>query len=305
MALAPNLLILTGAPGSGKTAILNQLRSEFRCVDEPAREVLAEQRATGGIGTWDQDRFLFVHLLLQRSIQKYQSTLRSGRTVLFDRGIPDCVVYAVRADADPTPSLDAAEVFRYHPEVLFLEPWSAIYRTDEERIMSFDDTVAFSEALTEVYEGAGYGLVCIPRASIARSSDLRTGVHREPHGHWLNSQGLAFSRRITCNLLASHNVRYPDAIPSACAPVGVPPFGLRATLGPYSGPKPPGFSLRCHVPPIRAIPETSLKALGPTEVGGSNPLTSTRKFAPSSQGFPLAVTGCWLFLEPPRPKERP
>src|SRR6266536_2029706 len=98
MALAPNLLILTGAPGSGKTAILNQLRSEFRCVDEPAREVLAEQRATGGIGTWDQDRFLFVHLLLQRSIQKYQSALRSGRTVVFDRGIPDCVVYAVRAE---------------------------------------------------------------------------------------------------------------------------------------------------------------------------------------------------------------
>jgi len=110
---------------------------------------------------------LFVHLLLQRSIEKYQSALRSGRTVLFDRGIPDCVVYAVRADADPTPSLDAAEAFRYHPEVLLLEPWSAIYRTDEERIMSFEDTVAFSEALREVYERAGYGLVCVPRGSIA------------------------------------------------------------------------------------------------------------------------------------------
>src|SRR6266545_3211654 len=96
MALAPNLFILTGAPGSGKTAILSRLRSEFRCVDEPAREVLAEQRATGGIGTWDQDRFLFVHLLLQRSIEKYQAGRRSGRTVVFDRGIPDCVVYALR-----------------------------------------------------------------------------------------------------------------------------------------------------------------------------------------------------------------
>src|SRR6266542_1809310 len=150
MALAPNLFILTGAPGSGKTAILNQLGSEFRCVDEPAREVLAEQRAIGGIGTWDQDRFLFAHLLLQRSIEKYQAALRSGRTVLFDRGIPDCVVYAVRADADPTPSLDAAEVFRYHPEVLFLEPWSAIYRTDEERLPSLAGPAALREALTDV-----------------------------------------------------------------------------------------------------------------------------------------------------------
>jgi len=65
-----NLLILTGSPGSGKTAILSRLKGEFGCVDEPAREVLAEQRATGGRGTWDQDPSLFVHLLLQRSIEQ-------------------------------------------------------------------------------------------------------------------------------------------------------------------------------------------------------------------------------------------
>jgi predicted ATPase len=63
---ALGLFILTGAPGSGKTAILSRLIDGFRCVDEPAREVLAEQRATGGRGTWDQDLSLFVHLLLQR-----------------------------------------------------------------------------------------------------------------------------------------------------------------------------------------------------------------------------------------------
>jgi predicted ATPase len=65
-----NLFILTGAPGSGKTSILGRLGNEFRCVNEPAREILAEQRATGGSGTWDQDASLFVHLLLQRSIEK-------------------------------------------------------------------------------------------------------------------------------------------------------------------------------------------------------------------------------------------
>ena len=64
------LFILTGAPGSGKTAVLNRLRDQFTCVDEPAREILAEQRSTGGRGTWDQDPSLFVHLLLQRSIDE-------------------------------------------------------------------------------------------------------------------------------------------------------------------------------------------------------------------------------------------
>jgi predicted ATPase len=174
-----NLLILTGSPGSGKTAILSRLKGEFRCVDEPAREVLAEQRATGGRGTWDQDPSLFVHLLLQRSIERYEAARRSDETFIFDRGIPDCVVYAVRAGTDATPSVAAVEAFRYQRDVLFLEPWSDIYTTDEERIMSFDDTVSFSEQLRDVYERSDYILVRVPQTSI----DDRAAFVREFIAH--------------------------------------------------------------------------------------------------------------------------
>ncbi len=135
-------------------------------MDEPAREVLAEQRATGGRGTWDQDPSLFVHLLLQRSIEQYVVARRSVEPVIFDRGIPDCVVYAVRAGTDAAPSVAAVEAFRYQCHVLFIEPWSDIYTTDEERIMSFDDTVSFGEELRDVYERSDYTLVRVPQASI-------------------------------------------------------------------------------------------------------------------------------------------
>jgi predicted ATPase len=176
---SPPLFVVTGAPGSGKSAILNRLRDEFRCVDEPAREVLAEQRATGGIGTWDQDPARFVDLLLQRSVAKYKAARGSSETVLFDRGIPDCVVYAIRAGADPTPSLTAVDAFRYEPYVLFLDPWSDIYSTDEERIMSFADSVSFSDALRDVYSRSGYILVRVPQTSIdARVTFVREFVAR-------------------------------------------------------------------------------------------------------------------------------
>jgi predicted ATPase len=166
-AVASSLFVLTGAPGTGKSAILNGLRGELRCVDEPAREVIAEQRASGGRGTWDQDPSLFASLLLQRSIEKYEAARGSGERVLFDRGIPDCVVYASRAGADPEPSLTAVDAFRYEPHVLFLEPWSDIYTTDEERIMSFDDTLSFSETLRDVYRRSGYVLIDVPQNPIA------------------------------------------------------------------------------------------------------------------------------------------
>ena len=163
---ASNLFILTGAPGSGKTAILARLRDELWCVDEPAREVLAEQRASGGSGTWDKNPSLFVHLLLQRSIENYQVALRSGQRAVFDRGIPDCVVDAVRAGTDPKPSRTAVDMYRYNPHVLFLEPWSDIYTTDEERVMSFDETLSFSETLRDVYMRSGYTPVDVPRGSV-------------------------------------------------------------------------------------------------------------------------------------------
>ena len=57
---------------------------------------------------------------------------------MFDRGIPDCITYAVVMDVDPAPSRGAAEAHRYHRDVLILEPWEEIYDTDDERTMSFD-----------------------------------------------------------------------------------------------------------------------------------------------------------------------
>ena len=64
-------IVMLGAPGSGKTAILDNIGADIRCVGEPAREILAEQRAIDGDGTSDRNASLFVDLLLQRSIDKH------------------------------------------------------------------------------------------------------------------------------------------------------------------------------------------------------------------------------------------
>jgi predicted ATPase len=164
---ANGLHILTGAPGSGKTAVLEGLGGRVHTVGEPAREVIAEQRSIGGAGTADQDPALFVALLLQRSIDKHRDALRStALPVLFDRGVPDCVAYAAVLGVDPAESLAAARQHRYHAEVLILEPWEQIYATDDERTMSFEQTIPFHAALVDAYQRAGYTLVSVPTGSV-------------------------------------------------------------------------------------------------------------------------------------------
>lgn len=160
------LYILTGAPGSGKTAILDNIGTDIRCIGEPAREILAEQRSIGGAGTHDRDPSLFVDLILQRSIDKHEAAQGWEGAAVFDRGIPDCIVYATLMGIDPAPSVLASEVYRYHGEVLILEPWEEIYVVDDERTMLFADAVGFHRAILDAYERAGYVLVDVPRCSV-------------------------------------------------------------------------------------------------------------------------------------------
>ncbi|MFQ5968396.1 MAG: AAA family ATPase [Acidimicrobiia bacterium] len=157
--------ILTGAPGTGKTALLESLTSGVRWVPEPAREILAQQRSIDGDGTWDRNPSRFVELLLQQSIENYETAQRLEGPVIFDRGVPDCITYAEWGGIDPTPSIEAAATYRYQPEVLVTRPWEEIYRTDDERKMPFAAVVEFLRLLESAYERTGYSLVEVPRGS--------------------------------------------------------------------------------------------------------------------------------------------
>ena len=176
-----HLIILTGAPGSGKTAILNALRGDIRCYDEPARQILAEQRASGGDGTPEQNAAKFVDLLMQRSIANHADPQLHGAPVLFDRGVPDCIAYAQILGTDPMPSAQAAAIYRYHPVALVAKPWEEIYTTDEERKMSFAHTLEFQRFIELAYEICGYTLVEVPRGPIGeRAAFVRTFLANPP-----------------------------------------------------------------------------------------------------------------------------
>jgi len=136
-------------------------------VAEPAREILAEQRATGGTATAELDPARFVELLLERSIEKHRAASREAAPTMFDRAVPDCIAYAEQLEVDPEPSRLAAATIRYAPRILVLEPWEAIYTTDDERRMPFEATIPFHERIVSAYETLGYEAVIIPRVGLS------------------------------------------------------------------------------------------------------------------------------------------
>ncbi|MEN8040795.1 MAG: AAA family ATPase [Actinomycetota bacterium] len=162
-----NLQIVTGAPGVGKTTVLEQLDGGLHIFEEPARPIIYEHRALNGSTASDLPVDDFVARLLERSIGDWEHASASGTSAIFDRGVPDCIAYALHSGADPKPSIEASRQYRYHADVLLLEPWEDIYTNDDLRNMTFAQVLAFHERVLEAYEIAGYGIVKVPQDSVA------------------------------------------------------------------------------------------------------------------------------------------
>jgi len=158
-----NLFVITGAPGSGKTPIIRELVAlGFKGVDEPARQVLAQQRAIGGDGVSERNPRLFCDLMLSRAIADVERMSGAETPVFFDRGIPDQIGYVGLFGLDASMAESAATVHRYNDIVFALPSWPEIYVTDSERTMAFEAAEAFGERVRDIYERLDYTLVVVP-----------------------------------------------------------------------------------------------------------------------------------------------
>ena len=160
-----NCIIITGAPGSGKSTLLQLLREKgCICVDEPARQIIAEQRAIRGSGVSDKDPSLFVELMLSRAISRFQDVDETFGAVIFDRGVADIIAYAMLFDLPFEHGWAAANLHRGSSKVFFAPNWEDIYSPDEERTMTFKASAEMGDNLRFIYQKLGYEILDLPRS---------------------------------------------------------------------------------------------------------------------------------------------
>lgn len=161
-------IVITGGPGTGKSTIIEQLiQMEFTCMPEISRTITKQAQLSGIDQLFLKDPLLFSKMLLDGRIEQYKSaeSFKSDK-VFFDRGIPDIHGYMDYLGTNyPNIYTQKSHQFRYS-HIFMMPPWKDIYKTDNERYESYEQSLIIYKYLIESYSQMDYSIIKVPEGSI-------------------------------------------------------------------------------------------------------------------------------------------
>lgn len=172
--MSPKKIVITGGPGTGKSSIINDLKTRgFLCYDEISREVTLQARKDGIEQLFLTEPLLFSEKLLEGRLRQYNNASKETvNTVFLDRGIPDILAYMdYIGDKYPQYFKDASVNNRYN-YVFVLAPWQEIFTSDSERYENFEQAIEIHHRLLKTYMKFGYQLIDVPFETIEKRTDF-------------------------------------------------------------------------------------------------------------------------------------
>lgn len=161
--LVSTLVVISGCSGAGKSTLLGELAARgYSVFEEPGRQVVKEQLASGGQGLPWSDAGKFTELCIERAVAQHAAKGGQG-LAFYDRSLVDALNALEVLDL-PVPDRFAGAVarVRYAQRVFMTPPWPEIYRTDTERKHSYTEAVQEFESLIRFYARHGYEVVMLP-----------------------------------------------------------------------------------------------------------------------------------------------
>lgn len=159
-----NWQVITGAPCSGKTAVIFELEQMgYRVVHEAARAFIDEQLQKGrGILEIKSDVFSFENHILSQKI-KVEQSLPDNELIFLDRAIPDSIAYYILEGIDPVDPIHKSQSIQYKNIFLF-----ARLRFEKDDVRSEDEVIAdrLDRLLQKSYETLDYDVIRVPVMSI-------------------------------------------------------------------------------------------------------------------------------------------
>jgi predicted ATPase len=159
-----NWHVITGAPCSGKTAVIRELEKlGYPVVHEVARAYIDEKlqngetiaRIKGNILSFER-HILYKKIEIERSLSK-------DETIFLDRAIPDSIGYYILEGLDPADPFQKSTLWRYK-NIFFFEriPF------EQDPVRSEDDEIAsrLDGLIKESYRMLDYKIIVVPLETV-------------------------------------------------------------------------------------------------------------------------------------------
>lgn len=173
--------IITGAPGSGKTAVIRHLELQgFGVVEEAATDIIGAAQAEGTGEPWREPSFLDAIARLQKK-REIRGSYLPDAIQFHDRSVVCTAALAVYLGYPFSPFL-TSELERikkdavYQPQVFFLRNLGFITPTEARRI-SFEESLRFEEIHEHTYRRFGFTIVYVEPGSVSeRLNTIRATI---------------------------------------------------------------------------------------------------------------------------------
>lgn len=155
--------VLTGTPGSGKTAIIRALEMHgYAVVEEAATDLIAYEQSIGNFEPWKKSIFVDQIVALQKQ-RHMQAQCKIGNVQFYDRS-PVCT-YALAVYMGYAPSkILMEEIDRvrglYEKRVFFVENLGFCAATAA-RTITYEESLKFEEIHKRIYAQLGYECVSL------------------------------------------------------------------------------------------------------------------------------------------------
>jgi len=164
-------VVITGAPSSGKTSVIDDLRARGYAVqDEVARELI-ELALRQGLSLDDvrRDGGQQLQQDILRIKRAREAALDPAQQVFMDRGMPDSIAYFRLAGMKPDAAFTACRMYRY--EAVFIFDRLPLVK---DGVRAEDEAVAqkIDGMLRADYAALGYTPVSVPVVPVAARTDM-------------------------------------------------------------------------------------------------------------------------------------
>ncbi len=160
------LYVISGAPSTGKTSVINELAKEFKVLPEAARVIAEKNPRFRGKSIREIDKEEFQKAIFELKIKLIESLDKSENDIVFsDRGLGDTIAYYKFYNLEvPKKFLDYINKLKYAG--IFVLDFLDFYEKDSLRQESREEAEEVQKRIIETYEELGYKIIKVPFTSV-------------------------------------------------------------------------------------------------------------------------------------------